>query len=81
MPCTTLFDRQDAEYRQAVLGQGLVRVAVEAGVTDGWWKYRCDEVIGIDRFGESAPAAQLFELFGITADKVAQAVQTSLAAA
>jgi transketolase len=77
MPCTTLFDRQDADYRQRVLPPGIPRVAVKAGVTDGWHKYVLDgPVIGLDRFGESAPAAELFEYFGITADNVAKAVRS-----
>ena len=76
MPCTSAFDRQDAAYRDSVLPRGLPRVAVEAGVTDFWRKYVGLEgrVIGIDRFGESAPAADLFRHFGITAANVAAAV-------
>ncbi|HRP75927.1 MAG TPA: transketolase [Rhodocyclaceae bacterium] len=77
MPSTNVFDRQDAQYRASVLPPGIPRVAVEAGVTDFWRKYVGleGEVVGIDRFGESAPAAQLFEYFGITADAVASAVR------
>ena len=77
MPSTNVFDRQDAQYRASVLLPGIPRVAVEAGVTDFWRKYVGleGEVVGIDRFGESAPAAQLFEHFGITADAVASAVR------
>ena len=56
MPSTTVFDRQDVTYKRALLPDNVPRVAVEAGVTDFWWKYRCDAVVGIDRFGESAPA-------------------------
>jgi hypothetical protein len=56
MPSTSVFDRQDVKYKKAVLPAGLPRVAVEAGVTDGWWKYGCAAVVGIDRYGESAPA-------------------------
>ena len=80
MPCTNVFDRQDAAYRAAVLPAGLPRVAVEAAVTDGWYKYVGLEgkVIGLDRFGESAPAGVLFKEFGITADKVVQAVESVL---
>jgi transketolase len=55
------------------------RVAVEAGLTDFWWKYRCDAVVGIDRFGESAPAPELFKLFGITPQNVADTVRMVLA--
>ncbi len=82
MPCTSIFDRQDVAYRAAVLPRGLPRVAVEAGVTDYWRKYVGLEgtVIGIDRFGESAPAGELYQFFGITADKVAAAVHSVLQA-
>ncbi|MCC7484086.1 MAG: transketolase [Burkholderiales bacterium] len=77
MPCTGAFDRQDGAYREAVLPRGVPRVAIEAGVTDPWRKYTGLEgaVIGIDRFGESAPAAALFEHYGFTARKVAEAVR------
>ena len=77
MPCTNVFDRQDANYRESVLPKGIRRVAVEAGVTDFWRKYVGLEgaVIGLDRFGESAPAGELFKFFGITAEAVAQAVK------
>ena len=79
MPCTTLFDRQDPGYRDSVLPRGVPRVAVEAGVTDGWRKYTLDgPVIGLDRFGESAPAGELFEYFGITVEKVVEAVRRIL---
>ncbi len=80
MPSTNVFDRQDAAYKASVLPAGLPRVAVEAGCTDGWYKYVGLEgrVIGIDRFGESAPAGELFKYFGITADAVVQAVQAVL---
>jgi transketolase len=77
MPCTNIFDRQDATYRESVLPKGIKRVAVEAGVTDYWRKYVGLEgaVIGLDRFGESAPASELFKFFGITAEAVADAVK------
>ncbi len=80
MPSTNAFDRQDAAYRAAVLPPGVPRVAVEAGVTDGWRKYVGLEgaVVGIDRFGESAPAGLLFKEFGITAEAVVAAVQAVL---
>ncbi len=80
MPSTNVFDRQDAAYKAGVLPAGLPRVAVEAGSTDGWYKYVGLEgrVIGIDRFGESAPASELFKYFGITADAVVQAVKSVL---
>ena len=80
MPSTELFDCQDASYRNSVLPEGMPRVAVEAGVTDYWRKYvgLDGAVIGIDRFGESAPAEQLFPYFGITADAVVAAVEKVL---
>ena len=87
MPCTSIFDRQDAAYRKSVLlcddrGRGVPRIAVEAGVTDYWRKYVGLEgaVIGIDRYGESAPAGELYKFFGITADHVAAAVHGVLQA-
>ncbi|MBL8447171.1 MAG: transketolase [Zoogloeaceae bacterium] len=81
MPSTNVFDRQDRAYQASVLPAGLPRVAVEAGVTDFWRKYVGLEgaVIGIDRFGESAPAGLLYKEFGITAEAVAQAVKSALA--
>jgi transketolase len=77
MPCTQAFDRQDAAYKASVLPAGLPRVAVEAGVTDFWRKYVGLEgaVVGIDTFGESAPASALFKHFGLTADNVAATVK------
>ena len=77
MPCVELFDAQDAQWREAVLPKGLPRVAVEAGATAGWDKYVGLEgaVVGIDTFGESAPAGKLFEHFGLTAERVAAAVE------
>ncbi|HKU86824.1 MAG TPA: transketolase [Casimicrobiaceae bacterium] len=81
MPCTQIFDRQDEGYRRTVLPAGVARLAVEAGATDGWRKYvgAIDDpraaVVGIDRFGESAPAAPLFQYFGFTAEHVADAVR------
>jgi transketolase len=77
MPSTSVFDRQDENYRSAVLPKGLPRVAVEAGVTDYWRKYVGLEgaVVGIDRFGESAPAPDLFKHFGFTPENVAKAVR------
>lgn len=80
MPSTTVFDRQDAAYKASVLPKGLPRVAVEMGSTDGWWKYGVSAVVGIDSFGDSAPAPVLFEHFGFTAQNVAAAVQQVLAA-
>jgi transketolase len=80
MPSTNVFDRQDAAYRAAVLPKGMPRVAVEAGVTDFWRKYVGLEgaVIGLDRYGESAPAGELYKFFGITSEAVAAAVKQVL---
>jgi transketolase len=80
MPSTNVFDRQDATYRESVLPKAIKRVAVEAGVTDYWRKYVGLEgaVVGLDRFGESAPAGELFKFFGITAEAVAEAVKRVL---
>lgn len=81
MPSTFHFDRQDAAYRQTVLPEGVVRVAIEAGVRDYWRKYvgLNGAVIGIDTFGESAPANVLFDHFGITVENVIQACKNRLA--
>ena len=70
MPSTTVFDRQDLQYKKEVLPSKLPRIAVEAGVTDFWWKYGCAAVIGIDSYGESAPAGVLFKEFGFTVENV-----------
>jgi transketolase len=78
VPSTTVFDRQDAAYKSAVLPPRLPRVAVEAGVTDGWWKYGCAAVVGLDRYGESAPGGVLFKHFGFTAQNVADTVRQVL---
>ena len=81
MPCTSVFDPQDAEYRASVLPPGVPRVAVEAGATDGWRRYvgAADDpraaVVGSTRFGESAPAGVLFKHFGITVEGVVAAVR------
>ena len=80
MPSTSVFDRQDEGYRASVLPKGLPRVAVEAGVPDYWRKYvgLDGAVVGIDRFGESAPAPELFKHFGFTPENVAKAVRSVL---
>jgi transketolase len=79
MPSTSVFDRQDAAYQAAVLPPGVPRVAVEAGIRDGWCRYTgcLGNVVGLDTFGASAPAKDLFTHFGITAERVAA---TALAA-
>jgi len=74
MPSTNLFDAQDAAYRSSVLDKAIPTVAVEAAVTDAWYKY-ADAVVGIDHFGESAPAGELFKEFGFTVENVVAAVE------
>ena len=79
MPSTTTFDAQDEAYRESVLPRSVTkRVAVEAAVTEGWYKYvgMDGKVVGIDRFGESAPAGELFKYFGFTAENVVKAVES-----
>ena len=81
MPSTNIFDAQDAAYRESVLPVAVTqRVAVEAGVTDGWWKYvgTNGKIVGLDRFGESAPAGQLFKEFGFTVENVVKNVEAVL---
>ncbi len=78
MPSNTTFDRQSVAYKMNVLPDGMPRIAVEMGVTDGWWKYGCAAVVGIDSFGESAPAPVLFKHFGFTPENVADAVEKVL---
>jgi transketolase len=78
MPSTTTFDRQDVAYKISVLPKGTPRIAVEMGATDGWWKYGVAAVVGIDTYGESAPAGVLFKHFGFTAENVAATVEAAL---
>lgn len=80
MPCTNVFDAQDEQWRESVLPKGLPRVAVEAGVTSGWYKYvgLNGAVVGLDTYGESAPAGALFKHFGLTVERVAAAVEQVL---
>jgi transketolase len=82
MPCLELFDAQRKDYRDYVLPPGVPRLAIEAGVSAPWHRLVGDHgrVIGIDRFGESAPAGQLFELFGFTVANVAHQVRELVAA-
>jgi transketolase len=81
MPCVEVFERQDADWRRDVLPAHLPVTVVEAGATRGWWSYagRDGVVIGIDRFGESAPAADLFAYFGFTPERIAAAVRPVIA--
>jgi transketolase len=80
MPCTAVFDSQPAEYRNHVLPPQCPRLVIEAGATDGWWRYAGDRgaVLGIDRFGQSAPAKPLFEHFGFTVQAVVAAAKRLL---
>jgi len=81
IPSSSVFDRQDRAWRESVLGKGLLRVGVEAGVTRWWGQYGCVAALGIDSFGESAPAPALFKHFGLTAQALADRVQSELSAA
>ncbi len=84
MPCWELFERQDAAYRDEVLPPSVrPRVAVEAGVTFGWerWIGRDGIAVGVDHFGASAPAEELYEHFGLTPAKVAEAAERAMSAA
>ena len=78
MPSNTTFDKQTTAYKSEVLPAGIPRIAVEMGVTDGWWKYGCAAVVGIDSYGESAPAPVLFKHFGFTPENVADTVRKVL---
>jgi transketolase len=83
MPCVELFDAQGADYREAVLPAAVTaRVAIEAGVTDGWWRLvgTAGAVVGLDRFGASAPAEVLFEHFGFSTDNVVEVARRVLGA-
>ena len=82
MPCTELFDQQDDAYKQSVLPANVTaRVVIEAGVTGAWWRYagQSGQVIGLDRFGESAPADELFRHFGFSTDNVLKVAREVLA--
>jgi len=78
MPGCNTFDLQDEAYKTSVLPVGIPRIAVEMGVSGGWWKYGCAAVVGIDTYGESAPAPVLFKHFGFTPDNVADTVEQVL---
>jgi transketolase len=81
MPCTDLFDAQDAAYREQVLPAAITaRVVIEAGITETWWRYAgtAGRVIGLDRFGESAPAGELFEHFGFSTDNVVKVAKETI---
>lgn len=82
MPSTDRFDTQDEAYRESVLPSGVTkRLAIEAGVTAGWWKYVGHEglILGIDSFGESAPASEVYKHLGITVESAIDALRTLLA--
>jgi transketolase len=81
MPSTNTFNRQDDAYKQSVLPPGVTRrVAVEAGATEPWWQYVGleGEIVGIDHFGASAPAKELFKAYGFTAQRVVAAIEKVL---
>jgi transketolase len=74
IPSSSIFDRQDRAYREEVLGHELPRIGIEAGVTRWWGQYGCVDALGIDTFGESAPAPEVFKHFGLTAENLATRV-------
>ena len=76
MPCTSLFDRQDRSWQEKVLPSGIKRIAIEAGHPDLWWKYvgLDGAVVGINRFGESAPAAAVYKALGVTVERIVELV-------
>ena len=78
LPSSTVFDRQDRGWREQVLGKAAVRVAIEAGVTRWWGQYGVQAAIGLDTFGESAPAPQVYQHFGITAEALVALVRQQL---
>ena len=79
MPCWSLFEQQDATYRDAVLGKGTLRVGIEAGVREGWDRYIGDgPFIGMKSFGASAPYKDVYKHFGITAEAAADAAKKAL---
>lgn len=74
LPSTTVFDRQDRAWRETILGNGMPRIGVEAGVTRWWGQYGCVAALGVDTFGESAPGPKVYEHFGLTAERLAELV-------
>ena len=78
IPATTVFDRQEPAWRREVLGHGLPRIGVEAGVTRWWGQYGCVAALGVDTFGESAPGPRVYEHFGLTASRLADLVQAEV---
>ncbi|MSQ56214.1 MAG: transketolase [Limnohabitans sp.] len=78
MPSTTTFDKQSLAYKKTVLPEGILRIAVEMGCADGWWKYGVSAVVGIDTYGESAPSPVLFKHFRFTPENVADTVRAVL---
>ena len=78
VPSTSIFDKQDIQYKKSILPEGIPRLVIEAGITDFWWKYQPDAVLGLDSFGESAPAKDVFEHFGFTEETVIKTVSSLL---
>jgi len=78
LPSTTVFDRQSVAWRDSVLGRGLPRIGVEAGVTRWWGQYGCTAALGVDQFGESAPGPHVYKHFGLTAERLADLVQAQV---
>jgi len=79
LPCSTLFDRQEAAWHEQVLGRGIPRIGVEAGVTSWWGQYHCVAALGVNSFGESAPGPQVYEHFGLDAKALADLAREVLA--
>jgi transketolase len=77
MPCLEVFARQSTAYREAVLPSGSRRVSVEAGRTDGWWRWLGDKglALGVDTFGASAPGPVLAEKYGLTGPQIADKIR------
>ena len=80
IPSSSIFDRQERAYRDAVLGHGLPRIGIEAGVSRWWGQYGCVDALGIDSFGESAPAPEVVKHFSLTVDNLVQRVLGAVAA-
>jgi transketolase len=80
MPSTTTFDRQDQAYKDSVLPPSVSRrVAVEAAAREPWWRYvgLAGRIVGIDHFGASAPAKELFKQYGFTPERVLEAIEST----
>ncbi|MBI2746334.1 transketolase [Hydrogenophaga sp.] len=79
LPSSTVFDRQETGWREQVLGRGIPRIGVEAGVTAWWGQYQCAEALGVNSFGESAPGPKVYEHFGLNAKALAELARRQVA--